>query len=88
MIRLRVDSDIITEEMARTISRLLNNMALGLDSILNEALKTCGLLITPWLADIARACFTIGYYLRLRKTMTIIVLRKKGKANYLFLRSY
>jgi len=52
-----------TKEMARTISRLLNNIALGPDGILNEALKTCGLLIAPWLADVARACFAIGYYL-------------------------
>jgi len=51
-----------TEEMARTISRLLNNTVLGLDGILNEALKTYGPLIAPWLADVARACFAIGYY--------------------------
>ena len=44
---LRVNSDIITKEMARTISRLLNNIALGLDRILNKALKTYRLLIAP-----------------------------------------
>ena len=42
---LRVNSDIITEEMAKTISRLLNNTVLGLDGILNKALKTYKLLI-------------------------------------------
>jgi len=61
--RLRVNSDIIIEEMAKTISRLLNNIVLGLDRILNKALKTCGLLIAPWLVDIARVYFIIGYYL-------------------------
>ena len=45
--RLRVNSDIITEEIARTISRLLNNIVLGLDRILNKALKTYRLLIAP-----------------------------------------
>jgi hypothetical protein len=45
--RLRVDSDITTEEMARTISRLSNNTAPGPDGIPNEALKTCGPLIAP-----------------------------------------
>ena len=44
---LRVNSDIITKEIARTISRLLNNIVLGLDRILNKALKTYGLLIAP-----------------------------------------
>jgi hypothetical protein len=33
--------------MARTISRLLNNIVLGLDSILNKTLKTYRLLIVP-----------------------------------------
>ena len=47
MTYLRVDSDIITKEMARTISRLLNNIVLGLDGILNKALKTYGPLIAP-----------------------------------------
>ena len=36
----RVNSDITTEKMAKTISRLLNNIVLGLNRILNKALKT------------------------------------------------
>jgi hypothetical protein len=78
----------ITEEMARTISRLLNNIVLGPDGILNKALKTCGLLIAPWLADIARAYFAIGYYPRLGRSMTMVVLRKEGKVDYLIPGSY
>jgi len=72
--RLRVNSDIITKEIARTISHLLNNIALELDGILNKALKTCGPLIAPWLADIAKVYFIIGYYLRLKRSITIVVL--------------
>jgi len=63
VIYLQVNSDIIIEEMARTISRLLNNTALGLDRILNKALKTYRPFIAPWFVDVARACFAIGYYL-------------------------
>ena len=74
--------------MARTISRLLNNIALGLDRILNEALKAYGLLIAPWLADIARVYFIIGYYLRLRRAIITFILYKEGKADYLLLGSY
>ena len=44
---LWVDSDITIKEMARTISRLLNNIVLGPDRILNKALKTYGPLIAP-----------------------------------------
>jgi hypothetical protein len=32
--------------------------------------------------------FTIGYYLRLRRAIIIFILRKEGKADYLFLGSY
>jgi len=60
--------------MARTISRLLNNIVLGPDGILNKALKTYGPLIAPWLADIARACFTIGYYLQLGRSIIMVIL--------------
>ena len=88
MTRLRVDSGIIIEEIAKTISRLLNNIVLGLDRILNKALKTYGLLIVSWLADVARACFIIGYFLSLRRAITIVILHKEGKADYLLLGSY
>jgi len=44
---LGVNSDIIIEEMAKIISRLLNNIVLGPDGILNKALKTYRLLIAP-----------------------------------------
>src|SRR6266481_1261406 len=86
--RLRVDSDIITKEMARIISRFLNNIVLGLDRIPNEALKTYGPLIVPWLADVARVYFIIGYYLRLKRAIITVILYKEGKADYLLLRSY
>ena len=74
--------------MARTISRLLNNTALGPDRIPNEALKACGPLIAPWLADVARVYFVIGYYPRLGRAMTTFVLRKEGKADYSLPGSY
>jgi hypothetical protein len=44
---LRINSNIITKEIARTISHLLNNIVLELDRILNKALKTYRLLIVP-----------------------------------------
>jgi hypothetical protein len=44
---LRVNSDITTEKMAKTISRLLNNIAPRLNKIPNKALKTYRPLIIP-----------------------------------------
>ena len=43
---LRVNSNITTKKMAKTISRLLNNTVLKLNGILNKALKTYRLFIT------------------------------------------
>ena len=85
---LRVNSDIITKEIAKTISRLLNNIVLKLNRILNKALKTYSLLIVLWLADITRVCFIIGYYLRLSRAIIIVILYKEGKVDYLILGSY
>ena len=88
MTYLRVNSNIITKKIAKTISRLLNNTVLELDRILNKALKTCGLLIVPWLVDITKVYFVIGYYPRLKKAIMTFILHKEGKADYLFLGSY
>ena len=88
MTHLRVNSDIIIEEMAKTISRLLNNIVLGLNRILNKALKTYGPLIAPWLIDIARVYFIIGYFLRLRRVIIIVILHKEDKVDYLLLGNY
>ena len=74
--------------MARTISRLLNNIVPRLDRIPNKALKTYSPLIVLWLTDIAKAYFIIGYYLRLKRAIIIIVLYKEGKADYLLLGNY
>ena len=82
MICLRVNSNIITKEIAKTISRLLNNIVLRLNRILNKALKTYSLLIVPWLADIAKVYFIIDYYLRLKRAIITVILYKKGKADY------
>ena len=74
--------------MAKTISHLLNNIVLGLNRILNKALKIYRLLIVFQLIDVAKVYFIIGYYLRLKRAIITFILCKKGKANYLFLRSY
>ena len=74
--------------MAKTISRLLNNIVPELDGILNKALKIYRPLIVPWLTDIAKVCFVIGYFLRLRRAIIMVVLYKKGKVDYLLLGNY
>ena len=74
--------------MAKTISCPLNNIVLGLDRILNKALKTYRPLIAPWLIDIAKVYFIINYYLKLKKAIITFILYKKGKVDYLLLKSY
>jgi hypothetical protein len=38
--------------------------------------------------DIAKVCFIIGYYPRLRRAIIIYILYKEGKADYSLLGSY
>ena len=45
-------------------------------------------LLVPWLADIAKAYFIIGYYLRLKRAITTVILYIEGKADYLILGNY
>ena len=47
MTYLKVNSNITTKEITKTISYLLNNTVLGPDRILNKALKTYSPLIAP-----------------------------------------
>ena len=63
-------------------------MTISIYILLFIILKTCGLLIALWLADVAKVYFAIGYYLRLRRAITTFVLYNKGKADYSFLGSY
>ena len=88
MTYLRVNSNIITKKIAEIINYFLNNIALKLNRILNKALKIYRLLIVLWLINIAKVYFIIGYYLRLKRAITIFILYKEGKADYLFLKSY
>jgi len=74
--------------MARIISYLLNNIVLGPNGILNEALKIYRIFIALWLTNMTKAYFTIGYYPQLRRFIIIVVLKKKGKIDYLILESY
>ena len=88
MTYLRVNSNITIEEIAKTISYLLNNTVLGLDRIPNKALKIYRPLIVPWLIDIARVYFIIGHFLRFRRAIIMVILYKEGKVDYLLLGSY
>jgi hypothetical protein len=88
VIYLKVNSNIITKKIARIISCFLNNIVLRLNRILNKTLKTYRLLIAPWLTDIAKVYFIIGYYLKLKRAIITYILYKEGKADYLLLRSY
>ena len=38
--------------------------------------------------DIARVCFIIGYYLKLRRAIITFILYKEGKVDYSLLGSY
>jgi hypothetical protein len=74
--------------LSRLVSILLSVILLTNILVIILSLKTCGPLIALWLAGIAKAYFAIGYYLKLRRAMTMYILRKEGKADYSLPGSY
>jgi len=85
---LNISLIITTEEINKLIRSLLNNKALGLDSILNKVFKIATLVIAKDLAKIASYYFTNGIIPESLKESIIIVLYKEGKKDYFLLDSY
>jgi len=65
-----------------------NRKALGLDGIKNKVLKAARKVLALVIAGIFSAYLEIGYFPIVFREMLTVVLRKKGKVDYLLLSSY
>ena len=70
------------------LERLPNRKALGPNKIPNKVLKEACEELALYLVKAFTAAAWLGYYPRIRKTTTIVVLYKDGKADYTFINSY
>src|SRR5207248_11026746 len=79
--RIWIEEKVTTFTIQEIIQRLPDKKAPGPDGITNEVLKLCSSEIASHLADIARACFTMGYHPKEFWRTITVVLRKERKPN-------
>ena len=74
--------------LERELEKLPNGKALGLDKIANKVLKEVYKELAPYLAEVFTVVIYLGYYSKIKKSITIVALYKDGKADYSFINSY
>ena len=74
--------------LERELEKLPNGKALGLDRIANKVLKEVYKELALYLAEVFTAAVYLGYYPKIKKSITTVALCKDGKADYSFINSY
>ena len=77
--------DILLE---RELEKLLNGKALGLNKIANKVLKEVYKELAPYLVEAFTVIVYLGYYPKIKKSITTVALCKDGKADYSLINSY
>ena len=78
-------SDILLE---RELEKLLNGKAVGLNKIANKVLKEVYKELAPYLVKAFTVIVHLGYYPKIKKSITTVALYKDGKADYSLINSY
>src|SRR6266498_2290892 len=81
-------SDFLDILLESKLKRLPNGKALGLDRIVNKVLKEVYKELVLYLAEVFTIVARLGYYPKIRKSITIIVLCKDSKVDYSLINSY
>ena len=74
--------------LERELEKLPNGKALGLNKIANKVLKEVYKELVLYLIEVFTAVMHLGYYSKIKKSITIIALYKDNKADYFFINSY
>ena len=74
--------------LERELEKLPNKKALGLDKIANKVLKEVYKELALYLAEVFTAVVHLGYYPKIKKSITTVALYKDGKVDYFFINSY
>ena len=77
--------DILLE---RELEKLPNGKALGLNRIANKVLKEAYKELVLYLIEAFTVVVHLGYYPKIKKSITIVALCKDGKADYSLINSY
>ena len=74
--------------LERELEKLPNKKAPGPDRIANEVLKEVYKELALYLAEVFTVAVYLGYYPKIKKSITTVALRKDGKVDYSFINSY
>jgi Reverse transcriptase (RNA-dependent DNA polymerase)/Endonuclease-reverse transcriptase len=83
-----MDFNITIEQIRRAVNKPAPNKAPGPDEITNKVLQKALPLIEKWLQQICQATINLGYYPKVLKASTTVVLRKPGKPDYTKVKAY
>ena len=83
-----IPQDFLDILLERELEKFLNGKALGLNKIANKVLKEVYKELVLYLTEAFTVVVYLGYYFKIKKSITIIALRKDGKADYFFINNY
>ena len=81
-------SDFPDTLLKRELEKLSNKKALGLNRIANKILKEVYKELVLYLAEVFTVVVYLGYYPKIKKSITTVALHKDGKADYFLINSY
>ena len=74
--------------LEKELEKLPNKKALGLDKIANKVLKEVYKELVLYLTEVFTVVVYLGYYPKIKKSITTVALCKDSKADYFFINSY
>ena len=80
--RFTIPQDFLDILLEKELEKLPNGKALGLNRIINKVLKEVYKELILYLAEVFTAVVHLGYYFKIRKSITTVALHKDGKADY------
>ena len=83
-----IPQDFLDTLLKRELEKLPNGKALSLDRITNKVLKEVYKELALYLAEAFTVIIYLGYYPKIKKSITTVALYKDGKADYSFINSY
>ena len=83
-----IPQDFLDILLKKELEKLPNKKALGLDKIVNKVLKKAYKELVLYLIEMFTIVAHLGYYPKIKKSITTVALCKDGKVDYSFINSY
>ena len=86
--RFTIPQDFLNTLLKKELEKLPNRKALGLDKITNKVLKEVYKELVLYLTEAFIIVVYLGYYPKIKKSITTVALYKDSKADYSLINSY